>query len=119
MKFGIDCSMEVNISEGYMICEYRKKDIIKDGIFSKDARIRFFRHYPDYVLHEIYGTDKPVGQRTIFVDEYFSSNELYEMYLEDKDDIDSFIGMEYHEAPKDIHGALNMASDIDLYKGLK
>lgn len=118
MKIGTDVDMSTNIAEGYMIMEFKKRELITKGKLNREVYVRFYKHCPDYVLFEMYGTDKLVGQPTIMEDTTLSAEDVWETYLEDKDSIDSFCGVQGRIFPQDEYDLLNLASDVSSYKGL-
>lgn len=116
MKIGIDGSMDVNIAEGYGIMEFKKRELFPNGTFDPDCSVRFFAHYPEYVLEELYGTRNPVGVKRLVRDTWMSANEAWEIYLSKKDSIDSFVGQEgEREFPTEEYGLLHLIDDLNSY----
>lgn len=118
MKVGIDVDMSTNIAEGYLIMEFKKRELIKKGKLDMDVYVRFYCHYPDYALKEMYGTENPVGVKRIMTDVELTGKDLWEMYQEDKKGIDSFIGDSLTE-PFDDYTLLHMADSVNAYRGLE
>ena len=104
ITIGTDVDYEINKSEGYLMCDYPE---FMDSDFDANVSIRFFAYYPEYC-----------DLKGLMTDSMCDCNELYEIYLENKDSIDSFIGMTYSEKPNDIQTMLSLASDINSYQGL-
>lgn len=117
MKIGTDVDFGTCRAEGYLMMEYKKRELISKGVLNPNTAVRFFAHYPDYCLEEIYGTPNPVGIKTILTDIDLSANDVWGLYLEDKESIDSFCGLS-HEFPTCEFSLLNLASDVKSYKGL-
>lgn len=118
MRIGTDIDMSTNIKEGYMILEFKKRDLINKGQLNPDADLRFIRHLPDYILEEQYGTPRPVGINTIYIDVYHTPDTLWELYQQHKESIDETAGLE-HEYPTNEYQLVSLASDVDGYCGLE
>lgn len=118
MKIGIDVNMSTNIAEGYLIAEFKKRELFTKGKLNPNVEMRFFAHLPDFILEEIYGTAKPVGVSILCTDVYLSANDLWEMYEQDKCGIDSVCGITGRIFPENEWDMLNLAADINAYKGL-
>ncbi|RLA62118.1 MAG: hypothetical protein DRQ78_08280 [Epsilonproteobacteria bacterium] len=113
MRIGTDISIEVCRAEGYMVMDYPVHDFRKN---SCTTDCRFTKSYPDYIREEMGWS---VGQPIMILDVYLNWEDLYEMYLENKESIDHFIGGEYFETNNPSpYNLLNLASDIDMYCGL-
>lgn len=101
---GTDVSLDVCEEEGYMMVEYdaRKK-------FNPDEEYRAFCYYPSYV---------PMSNE-IRTDEMVSFNRLKELYLEDKESIDTFSETHKYVNFDDpgYYDFLNLASDVIGFKG--
>jgi hypothetical protein len=119
MRIGMDISLSVCREEGYFMAEFKKRELYKGGIFRKDHYIRFFCHMPRYILDDMQskGWIPTVGAKTIITDVYLSAEEIWEMYLEVKDGIDSMIGEE-HTFPQNEHDCLRIVSDLSAYGAL-
>lgn len=117
MKIGTDVDMQTNIAEGYMIAEFKVRELYPNGRkkgINPDCPVRFYCHFPEYILKE---ADHSIGEKTIVVDSTLSANDLWELYVENKEGIDSLVGME-HNFPEDEYTMLNLASDINAECGL-
>ena len=117
MKIGTDVCLNTCRKEGYLMMEFKKRKLIVRKELQKDVVVRFYQHYPDYVLEDMYGCENPVGERTIMMDVNYSANEIWFLYLEHKEEIDSFVGLS-HEFPTCEYSLLSLASDVDSYKSL-
>lgn len=115
MRIGLDASLSVCREEGYLMAEYKVRELYPNGVFDPDAPIRFFAHLPDFIKKETYWR---IGDKSLMIDVSLSANDLWGMYQENKEGIDSFSGMEY-TFPEDPHSALYLASDINAYCGLQ
>lgn len=81
--------------------------------FNTNESYNVFSYMPEYALQE--------GEKTYkTVDTYVSFNELIEVYNRDKDSINSFADTESNIdfINPTIYDLLNLASDINSYKGL-
>lgn len=117
MRIGTDVSLETCRKEGYLMMEFKKRELIVKGELQKDVNVEFIQHYPDYVLKEMYGSEKPVGVTTIMTSIYLDANDVWSAYQEDKESIDKCAGFS-HEFPTNEYELLSLASDIDGYKGI-
>ena len=70
---------------------------------------KFTRSWPDYIR------DGFIGKKIIRLDIWLSWNDLFDMYLEHKKSIDSFIGGEYVHADPSPRDLLNLAGDLASY----
>lgn len=118
MRIGLDVDSQTNIKEGYLIMEFKKRELMPKGILNPETSCRFLQHVPDYVLEEMYGSVRPVGQSTLITDQYLNANDLWKMYKNDKESIDSLIG-EQLEFPTDEYYLLRLADAINSYCGLE
>ena len=110
MRIGEDVSIQTCRDEGYMVMDYPVYKL-RDNPYNTDCR--FTRSLPEYVRESIPGT------KIIYLDVYLNWDDLWEMYQENKEGIDSFIGSEYtYEDAKYPNMLLRIASDIDAYCGL-
>ena len=102
MKIGTDVSLSVCKAEGYMIIEF-------DGRkpFTPKTEIRCIVYWPEY--------DHFAGE--LMLSDYWDAESLWEVYQDNKQGIDSFIGGS-HEFPTDYHEFLHLASDTNQYVGL-
>jgi hypothetical protein len=108
----MDVNMSTNIAEGYMIMEYKKRDLIKDGKLDPECYCRFLQHWPDYVRR----SEGWFGRKRLLLDIELNTNELWERYAEYKKDIDRFVGYErtYPETPCDL---MVLAGEVQSYCG--
>lgn len=111
LTIGTDVDLDTCKAEGYLMLDYSEDDLV-DGtttIKDKNTCFRVYAYAPDY-CEEI--------KDEIIVDTEVSIDGLWEWYLENKEGVDSFIGME-HEKPTCIHSLLSLASDLNSYCGLE
>lgn len=119
MRIGTDVNLSTCYEEGYLVMEYKKRELFsgrgKDKIFNKDCAVRFLRHLPEYQRTEL--TRFPTN--SLFLDIDLSAEDVWEMYLRDKESIDETCGVEGgYSFPTDEYELLNLASDVDMYRGL-
>lgn len=118
MRIGTDGSLTVCKNDGYLMMDYKTKELFPKGVFDPNAQVRFMAHYPDYILKEMKDSGNWfVGQSTLMTDTSLSANNLWEIYLRHKDGIDSCSGTSY-EFPKDEYEMLTLADSINPYCGL-
>ena len=119
MRIGTDGSLNTCKEEGYLMMEFKVRELFSKKVFQPDALCRFIAHYPDYVLKDIHGTENPVGQKTLIVDALYSANDLWECYQLKAEGIDSFTGMEGREFPTCEYTLLQLADDVNSYSGIE
>lgn len=111
MRIGIDVSIQECRASGYMVMDYPVHNFRKNPC-STDCR--FTNSLPDYVR------DGHIGEKIICTDIMLNYEDLWEMYKENKESIDSFVGFKreksYEPEPYDL---LSLASDLDAYCGLE
>lgn len=86
MKIGVDVSLATCKKDGYLIMEFKKRELVVKGKLATNVHVRFFAHIPDYCLEEKYGTANPVGVSTIITDVIYSANDVWELYQQHKKD---------------------------------
>ncbi len=112
MRIGTDISLKVCSEEGYLMMDYKARELVTKGKLNPDVSVRFFAHVPPYVEERYVGY--PI---TLVTDAYLSANDVWELYLHDKEGIDSCAGLS-HEFPTCPGSLLSLASDVDCYRGL-
>ena len=120
MVIGIDIEKQTNVEEGYMLMEFKVKELRPKGVFNPDMPCNFFAYYPSYLIEETdnNGTfNHPNGKFLRMTDVDLTANDLWNMYLDHKDSIDSMIG-DTHEFPTNEHNMLTIASDVSSHCGL-
>lgn len=118
MKIGTDVSLDVCRNEGYLMMEFKKRELIKKGVLDPECDVRFYQHLPDYCLRETYGTERPVGTPTICLNVWLNANDIWDLYQRNAKSIDETCGINDREFPQDEYDLLSLASDIDGYSGL-
>lgn len=98
---GTDISLEICKNEGYFMLE-------TDGEFNLDKEYRIFAYYPLYSNIE-----------GIAVEGYYSWNELYKKYVENKEQLDRFAD-DLSEISKhaDYYSLLHIADSVHMFLGL-
>jgi len=110
MRIGQDVSIQVCRDEGYMVMDYPVHELRKEP---HETDCRFTKSWPDYAREEV------IGKKIIYLDVYLNWDDLWEMYQEHKEGIDSFVGDSYnYDDCVEPYKLLNLASDIDAYCGL-
>jgi len=120
MKIGTDVSLKECWESGYLVMDFKVRDLFpngrKNGI-DKDAYVNFYRSDGGAMGLGISGITK-------IVDTCACWNDLMEMYQRHQESIDSMCG--YNEDnPRpgldtpDEYVMLHLASDIDMYCGLE
>ncbi len=110
MRIGMDVSIQTCRAEGYMVMDYPVYAFKKDPL---NTECIFTNSLPEY------SREGYIGEKIIIVEEHYTYNDLFEMYLERKEDIDSFVGFKREKldnpTPYDL---LHLASDLDSYCGI-
>ena len=114
MRIGTDVSIQTCIAEGYLMMNYKKKELFTNGKINKEVDCQFITHLPDYVKEEM---GWKVGDNSIDMNVSLNANDIWELYLDNKSGIDSFIGMEHIDI-KSEYDLLHVASDVNSYMGL-
>jgi len=112
MRIGTDLSLKECSNEGYLMMDYKARELMTKGTLNPDVSVYFFSHVPPYVEERYVGV--PI---TLMTDVNRSANEVWETYLEDKEGIDKCCGLS-HEFPTCPYSLLSLASDFDCYKNL-
>ena len=112
MRIGQDINMKTNIEEGYMVIEYRAKDVTKDGKIKPNAEVRFIKHWPEEF--------KDNGKFTkLRLDTVLTPEDVYESYQRFQSGMDSFAGYETpRQLPLTPYELLDLADVVDAYIGL-
>jgi len=118
MRIGTDISLQTCREQGYLMMDFKKRELFTGGKINEDCFVQFLAHTPDYILRKMYGTENPVGEKRIMLDVYHSVESLWELYTENKEGIDGCSGMS-HDKPTCEHLMLNLACDINSYCGLE
>ena len=117
MRIGTDLCLKECRKEGYLMMDFKKRELIIKKELQKDVTIKFTKHYPDYILEEMYGHSNPVGVPTKILDVEYSANDIWDLYIGKKEEIDSCAGLS-HEFPTCEYALLSLAGDVDGYCGL-
>lgn len=116
MRIGTDASMSICKTDGYMIMDYKVRELMPKGVLNPDCSVRFIKHIPDYIKEEI---NWCIGMPAFTTDATVSANDVWELYLSHKEGIDSMCGFEGdREFPKDPYDLLSIADEVDSYCGL-
>jgi hypothetical protein len=128
VKIGTDVSLAVCRSEGYLVAEYKKSELIKDGKLDKDVAVRLTRSNP-YAWYDNGRVKFDPSLQIYVLDEDLSYNDVIEVYLCDRDSIDQYMGnvpseyndftyVDYTAIEPTIGDFLNLADTVDSYRGL-
>jgi hypothetical protein len=74
MKIGTDCSIPVCRSEGYMVIEFNKKELMPNGVMNKDYKVALTASNPEAWYDN--GKVKFQAQPIYLLDEEYSWNDL-------------------------------------------
>lgn len=118
MKIGTDMSLKTCWEEGYMIMDFKVKELFPNGrknALDKDAYARFYRS--DGHMLENWCIVK-------MLDTHYSYSDLLELYQSHKEGVDSFCGYTPDNPRPNIdnpreYDMLNLASDLDAWCGLE
>ena len=110
MRIGEDVVIQECRDQGYIVMDYPVRKF-KRNPTTTDCR--FTVSFPDYMQ------DGFVGEKILYIDELLNWEDLWVMYLENKEGIDSMIYQPYKKADKpNPYILLSLASDIHGYCGL-
>ncbi len=112
MRIGTDLSLAECSREGYLMMDYKARELMTKGKLNPDVEVRFFAHVPDYCEERYVG--QPIS---LITDVNRTANEVWQRYLDSKAEIDKCAGLE-HEFPTCAGSLLSLANDIDHYKGI-
>ena len=109
---GTDVHIETCIAESYMMMEYDE-----GKAFDPNADYLLIRTYPEYIREN----DPNITLDDRIVNCYRTLGDLLELYANNKEGIDSFIGGSHTTdiSQYDYADFLHLASDIDAYCGLE
>lgn len=114
MRIGMDVSIQTCRDEGYLVMDYPVHAFRRDPI---KTECRFTKSLPLWIREDVGWTP---GQPMIVLDVHYNWEDLYEIYKDNKEGIDSFTGYDYSDikvpTPRDL---LDLASDIDSYCGIE
>lgn len=116
MRIGMDASLKVCREEGYLMAEYKVRELYPGGVFDPDAPIRLYAHLPDYLKKEMCWR---VGDKSLMLEVWLSANDVWEMYQSNKEEVDSLTGCCMDTFPDSAYSVLQLASDINAYCGLE
>lgn len=112
MRIGTDLSLKECSNEGYLMMDYKARELMTKGKLNPDVDVYFLAHVPPYVEERYVGI--PI---TLSTDKWLSANDVWELYLTDKESIDKCCGLS-HDFPTCPGSLLSLASDVDCYRGL-
>ena len=112
MRIGTDLSLKVCSEEGYLMMDFKKRELVTKGKLNADVNVHFLAHLPPYIEERYVG--QPI---TLITDVHLSANDIWEKYIAHKESIDETCGLS-HEFPTCPHSLLSLASDVDAYCGL-
>jgi hypothetical protein len=128
MKIGTDISLRECMASGYLMMEFKKRELFPKhlkGKMDKDAYVNF-EQTMGWITHTENGYPKVPGtpKRRLYslYDCCYTFNDLLQIYIEYKDSIDSMCGMTEDDRNLDNpteYDMLNLASDINAYCGLE
>ena len=130
MKIGTDISIAECRDSGYMVIEFKKRELIKKGVLQKDVEVECSQSLPHdgHCDRWQYGTPM-IGYRYhelwSVIDVSHSWNSIMEMFEEREKDIMSCCGASNREEyginfdnPTE-YDLLNLISDVNMYCGLE
>jgi len=113
MRIGTDVSLKECSNEGYLMMDFKKRELITKGKLNPDVNVHFLAHVPPYVNERYVG--ETIGLHT---DAKMSANDVWELYMEHQKSVDETCGMEPREFPTCEYSLLSLASDVNAYCGL-
>lgn len=120
MRIGTDISLKTCKDEGYLMMEYKVKELTPKSGFNADANVTFLAHIPDYILEQMRKDGNwKIGDYRMILKVSLSANDVWEKYQNNKAGVDSICGYdEPWSFPFDASSLLNLASDVNSYCGL-
>jgi len=127
MTIGTDISAVVCRQEGYLQMTFNKRKLMLGKKLDREYECTFKVTYPAYILENKGYTIhdgrcwNDEGRPTMWPamwESTFSANEVWDMYLDNKSDIDSYIGGSHEEFPETPHQLLHLASDVSGYSNI-
>ncbi len=113
MRIGTDVSLKECSQEGYLMMDFKKRELITKGKLNPDAKVYFLAHVPPYVEERYVG--HPIS---LVTDVTLSANDVWNLYQQHQKSIDETCGMDAREFPTCEYSLLSLASDVDAYCGL-
>lgn len=127
MKIGTDMNLRTCYAEGYLMMEFKKRELFPKhlkGKMDKDCWVNFTATGADYTHTENGYPKRPGSCRAdlLFIDVGLTFNILMEMYEPRKEAINQFSGITHEERGLDNpneYTFLWLASDVNAYCGLE
>ena len=113
MRIGTDVSLKECSQEGYLMMDFKKRELITKGKLNPDVNVHFLAHVPPYINERYVGV--PIELHT---DSIMSANDVWELYQKHQKSIDETCGMDAREFPTCEYTLLSLASDVNGYCGL-
>jgi hypothetical protein len=112
MRIGTDASLSECYREGYLVMEYKKRELMPKGVFNKDCVVRFIEYIPEHLREKVF------GDYYLTTDVSLSFNAVFEQYERYKESIDSSSGYTFQE-PESEYDLLTLADNVNSYCGLR
>ena len=117
MKIGTDMSLKVCSEEGYTVMDFKVRELFPNGRkepMDKDCVVILYSNIPEYLRGDFATKYNPFGAGRM--SECFTDfNTCVEVYLEHKEDIDSFAGICFELENPDECDFLNLADTLLSY----
>ena len=122
MRIGTDMSLATCRAEGYLMMEFKKRELITKGKLNRDVWVTFLAT-GGYVTHDENGYPLEIGTK-MWLEVGHTFNSLMELYEQYKESIDSMCGYSTEDRQRELadpneYDMLNLASDINAYCGLE
>ena len=113
---GTDIDLDICIEEGYTMIEFDRSKLFPDGkTLDKECYVKAIFPTPKYILEEMNIAENNHVHKNINV----TWNEAYEIYLDKKEDIDSFCGQSLSTNNPHEYDLVNLISTVDSYCGIE
>ena len=114
---GTDIDLDTCIEEGYTMIEFDRSKLFPNGkILDKECYVNAIFPTPKYILEEMNITEnEDHTHKNINV----TWNEVYEIYLNSKESIDSFCGQSLSTNNPNEYDLVYLISTVDSYCGIE
>lgn len=114
MKIGTDVSLDVCKADGYLIMDFKKRQLIKKGTLDADCYVRFIQHVPEYLREEMHEND-----HSLIMDVSLTTNDIWTRYKWNEPAIVARSGVGERTFPTNEYELLSLADDVHGYCGLE
>ena len=114
---GTDIDLDTCIEEGYTMIEFDSSKLFPNGkTLDKECYVKAIFPTPRYILEEMNITE---NENHTHKNINVTWNEVYEIYLNSKESIDSFCGQSLSTNNPNEYDLVNLISIVDSYCGIE